>query len=143
MTRYLPIRSKNFDLRLHIENAGHTIEACPDVTINEDSCRGFLVKMGGRIKTWKKRWFVFDRKKKVLFYFVDKTETKLKGGIYFQSIEEVYKDHLKTVKSPNAALTFCVKTFDRNFYMVAPNPTAMRIWIDVIFTGAEGYAEFF
>lgn len=33
-------------------------------------CRGYLVKMGGKIKSWKKRWFVFDRLKRTLSYYV-------------------------------------------------------------------------
>uniref|UniRef100_A0A3Q1GU54 PH domain-containing protein n=1 Tax=Acanthochromis polyacanthus TaxID=80966 RepID=A0A3Q1GU54_9TELE len=44
--------------------------------------------------------------------------------------------------SPNPSLTFCVKTHDRLYYMVAPSPEAMRIWMDVIVTGAEGYTQF-
>lgn len=45
-------------------------------------------------------------------------------------------------QSPNPALTFCVKTHDRLYYMVAPSAEAMRIWMDVIVTGAEGYTQF-
>lgn len=45
-------------------------------------------------------------------------------------------------QSPNPSLTFCVKTHDRLYYMVAPSPEAMRIWMDVIVTGAEGYTQF-
>ena len=75
-------------------------------------------------------------------YYTDKTETKTRGGIYFQAIDEVYVDHLWTVKSPNPKLTFCVKTFERTYYLVSQNAEAMRIWIDVIFTGAEGYQQF-
>ncbi|CAH1797445.1 unnamed protein product [Owenia fusiformis] len=142
LTRYLPIRSKNFDLHQHIETAGHHIEACPFVHITEDSCRGFLQKMGSKFKRWNKRWFVFDRKKRSFLYYSDKNEVKPRGGIYFQAIEEVYVDHLKSVKSPNQKLTFCVKTYDRTYFLVAPSPEAMRIWIDVIFTGAEGYSEY-
>lgn len=33
-------------------------------------CRGYLIKMGGKIKSWKKRWFVFDRLKRTLSYYV-------------------------------------------------------------------------
>uniref|UniRef100_A0A3Q3CGS2 PH domain-containing protein n=1 Tax=Haplochromis burtoni TaxID=8153 RepID=A0A3Q3CGS2_HAPBU len=44
--------------------------------------------------------------------------------------------------SPNPSLTFSVKTHDRVYYMVAPSPEAMRIWMDVIVTGAEGYTQF-
>ncbi|XP_052561713.1 pleckstrin homology-like domain family B member 2 isoform X9 [Tympanuchus pallidicinctus] len=143
LTRYLPIRKEDFDLRSHIETAGHNIETCYHISLTEKTCRGFLIKMGGKIKTWKKRWFVFDRNKRTFTYYADKHETKLKGVIYFQAIEEVYYDHLKNAyKSPNPLLTFSVKTHDRIYYMVAPTPEAMRIWMDVIVTGAEGYTHF-
>ncbi|XP_028289953.1 pleckstrin homology-like domain family B member 2 isoform X2 [Gouania willdenowi] len=143
LTRYLPVRKDDFDLRSHIETAGHSADTCFHLSISEKTCRGYLVKMGGKIKTWKKRWFVFDRNRRTLSYFSDKHEAKLKGVIYFQAIEEVYYDHLKNAhKSPNPSLTFSVKTHDRVYYMVAPSPEAMRIWMDVIVTGAEGYTQF-
>ncbi|KAM8989388.1 pleckstrin homology-like domain family B member 1 isoform 3-T3 [Ara ararauna] len=143
LTRYLPIRKEDFDLRLHIESSGHSVDTCYHVILTEKMCKGYLVKMGGKIKSWKKRWFVFDRMKRTFSYYVDKHETKLKGVIYFQAIEEVYYDHLRSAaKSPNPALTFCVKTHDRLYYMVAPSAEAMRIWMDVIVTGAEGYTQF-
>ncbi|XP_074158393.1 pleckstrin homology-like domain family B member 1 isoform X8 [Sminthopsis crassicaudata] len=143
LTRYLPIRKEDFDLKTHIESSGHGVDTCLHVVLSSKVCRGYLVKMGGKIKSWKKRWFVFDRLKRTLSYYADKHETKLKGVIYFQAIEEVYYDHLRSAaKSPNPALTFCVKTHDRLYYMVAPSPEAMRIWMDVIVTGAEGYTQF-
>ncbi|XP_074191483.1 pleckstrin homology-like domain family B member 1 isoform X23 [Rhinolophus sinicus] len=143
LTRYLPIRKEDFDLKTHIESSGHGVDTCLHVVLSSKVCRGYLVKMGGKIKSWKKRWFVFDRLKRTLSYYVDKHETKLKGIIYFQAIEEVYYDHLRSAaKSPNPALTFCVKTHDRLYYMVAPSAEAMRIWMDVIVTGAEGYTQF-
>ncbi|XP_047199350.1 pleckstrin homology-like domain family B member 1 isoform X6 [Hippoglossus stenolepis] len=143
MTRYLPNRKEEFDLRAHVESSGHSIDTCPFVNLTEKMCKGHLVKMGGKIKSWKKRWFVFDRLKRNFCYYADKHETKLKGLIYFQAIEEVYYDHLRSAtKSPNPSLTFCVKTHDRLYYMVAPSPEAMRIWMDVIVTGAEGYTQF-
>nr|XP_038023545.1 pleckstrin homology-like domain family B member 1 isoform X15 [Anas platyrhynchos] len=101
LTRYLPIRKEDFDLRLHIESSGHSVDTCYHVILTEKMCKGYLVKMGGKIKSWKKRWFVFDRMKRTLSYYVDKHETKLKGVIYFQAIEEVYYDHLRSAaKSP-------------------------------------------
>ncbi|XP_029003329.1 pleckstrin homology-like domain family B member 2 isoform X7 [Betta splendens] len=143
LTRYLPVRKDDFDLRAHIESAGHNTDTCFHLSISEKTCRGYLIKMGGKIKTWKKRWFVFDRNRRTLSYYADKHEAKLKGVIYFQAIEEVYYDHLKNAhKSPNPSLTFSVKTHDRVYYMVAPSPEAMRIWMDVIVTGAEGYTQF-
>uniref|UniRef100_A0A8C1SLI0 Pleckstrin homology-like domain family B member 1 n=1 Tax=Cyprinus carpio TaxID=7962 RepID=A0A8C1SLI0_CYPCA len=145
MTRYLPIRKEEFDLRSHIESSGHSVDMCYHVILTEKMCKGYLVKMGGKIKSWKKRWFVFDRLKRTFSYYADKHESKLKGVIYFQAIEEVYYDHLRSatkVRSPNPSLTFCVKTHDRLYYMVAPSAEAMRIWMDVIVTGAEGYTQF-
>ncbi|XP_078062799.1 pleckstrin homology-like domain family B member 1 [Mustelus asterias] len=99
--------------------------------------------MGGRIKTWKKRWFVFDSLKRRLAYFTDKGEAKLKGVIYFQAIEEVYFDHLRRApKSPNPPLTFCLKTYDRLYYLVAPTDVSLRIWMEVILTAMEGGVQF-
>ncbi|XP_067107887.1 pleckstrin homology-like domain family B member 2 isoform X1 [Osmerus mordax] len=143
LTRYLPVRKDDFDLLSHIESAGHSVATCFHLALTEKTCRGFLVKMGGKIKTWKKRWFVFDRNRRTLSYYSDKHEAKMKGVIYFQAIEEVYYDHLKNAhKSPHPSLTFSVKTHDRVYYMVAPSPEAMRVWMDVIVTGAEGYTQF-
>ena len=146
LTRYLPVRDHNFDLKQHVENSGHQLDQSskqPLVSINSNSCRGYLLKMGQKFKTWNKRWFVFDRQKRTLSYYMDRQETKLRGCIYFQSINEVYVDHMRTIKSPDQKSTFIVKTFDRNFYLVAPSCELMRIWVDVIFTGAEGYLEFY
>ncbi|XP_027713995.1 pleckstrin homology-like domain family B member 3 [Vombatus ursinus] len=126
------------DLYQHLERWGHSPESCPHVRVTSGCCRGPLVKVGGRIKTWRKRWFCFDRHARRLAYYADKEETKLKGVIYFQAIEEVYYDHLRCAfKSPSPRLTFCVKTYERLFYMVAPSPEAMRIWMDVIVTAAD------
>lgn len=70
MTRYLPNRKQEFDLRSHVESSGHSIDTCPFVILTEKMCKGHLVKMGGKIKSWKKRWFVFDRLKRNFSYFV-------------------------------------------------------------------------
>lgn len=62
--------------------------------------------------------------------------------LFFQAIEEVYVDHLNSVKSPHPHLTFVIKTKERTYHLMAPSAEAMRIWVDVVFTGAEGYREF-
>lgn len=136
------MRNKDFDLIQHIESSGHNIDGCPHVVMTSMTCRGYLNKMGSKFKKWNRRWFVFDRKKRSLLYYSDKSESKPRGGIYFQAITEVYVDHLHSSRSPTPKLTFCVKTLDRTYYLQAPTPEAMRIWVDVIFTGAEGYQEF-
>jgi len=142
LTRYLPVtRQEGFDLRAHIETAGHQIELCKHIVINSCSCRGYLSKQGTRLKGWNRRWFVFDRNKRTLVYYADKSEGKAKGGIYFHSISEVYVDHQKTQAASQRA-TFIMKTNDRKYSLTAPSQEAMRIWVDVLFTGAEGYQEF-
>ncbi|XP_067205789.1 pleckstrin homology-like domain family B member 2 isoform X2 [Linepithema humile] len=142
LTRYLPIKSESLDLRHHIETAGHQLPLIYDVTVDTTSCSGYLSKMSKKFHHWNKRWFVFDRKRKTLSYYSDNTSRKARGVIYFQSIEEVYLDHMNTVRSPHPSLTFIVKTSSRLYHLMAPSPEAMRVWVDVVFTGAEGYHEF-
>lgn len=45
------------------------MDTCYHVILTEKMCKGYLVKMGGKIKSWKKRWFVFDRLKRTLSYY--------------------------------------------------------------------------
>ncbi|XP_073965859.1 uncharacterized protein isoform X2 [Choristoneura fumiferana] len=142
LTRYLPVDRDDFDLRRHVESAGHQIELCPHVTVTASACRGYLHKLGAKFHTWSKRWFVFDRESKTFVYYWDKSERKPRGGAYFQVIEEVYLDHGNTSKSPSPQTTFIVKTRQRRYYLMAPSGEAARIWIDVVFTGAQGYTDY-
>ncbi|KAM6935926.1 uncharacterized protein phldb3 isoform 2-T5 [Lycodopsis pacificus] len=135
--------SPNFDLRAHVESLGHGVSGCTDLRLTPRRCAGFLTKRGGRVKTWKKRWFLFDMDHKRLAYYTDCDERKLKGVIYFQAIEEVYLDHLRTAaSSPRPSMTFCVKTYDRLFFLVASNPVSMRIWMDVIVTATDEHSRY-
>ncbi|KAJ8404980.1 hypothetical protein AAFF_G00329010 [Aldrovandia affinis] len=141
---FLPLSlSANFDLRAHIELLGHGVAGCMGVHLSPRRCGGFLTKRGGRVKTWKRRWFLFDLNHRRLAYYTDHDERKLKGVIYFQAIEEVYYDHLRTATtSPRPSLTFCVKTYERLFFLVAPSAEAMRIWMDVIVTATDEHCRY-
>lgn len=86
LTRYLPIRSQDLDLKKHIESAGHQVDLCPHVLLNSTTCKGLLHKMGSKLHGWSKRWFVFDRSKRTLVYYSDKNEKRPRGGAYFQVI---------------------------------------------------------
>ncbi|XP_015373412.1 PREDICTED: ubiquitin carboxyl-terminal hydrolase 36 [Diuraphis noxia] len=55
-------------------------------------------------------------------------------------IQEVYVDHTNSTKGQGCA--FVVKTAQRTFYLSAATGQAVRVWVDVIFTGAEGYREY-
>ena len=37
--------------------------------VTADACRGPLTKMGGRIKTWRRRWFLLDPTRRMLAYY--------------------------------------------------------------------------
>ena len=160
LTRYLPIKDvRNFDLKSHIESAGHQADLCEHVSLDSNSCQGYLQKLTlGKIRnTWHKKWFVFNRESKKLSYFSSRkssndcssgkntnqkvVNTVLKEPkdctqIEFTDLEDVYVDH-SWKNSKN--VIFCMKTAKRGFTLMAPSSEAMRIWVDVVFTGAEGH----
>lgn len=45
-------------------------------------------------------------------------------------------------QSPRPTLTFCVKTYDRLFFLVASNAVSMRIWMDVIVTATDEHSRY-
>ena len=45
-------------------------------------------------------------------------------------------------QSPRPSLTFCVKTYERLFFLVAPSAEAMRIWMDVIVTATDEHSRY-
>lgn len=133
----------NFNLRAHVESLGHNVTGCLGVNLSPRRCGGFLTKRGGRVKTWRRRWFIFDLDHQRLAYYTELDEKKLKGVIYFQAIEEVYYDHLRTAStSPRPSLTFCVKTYERLFFLAANSGEAMRIWMDVIVTATDEHSRY-
>ncbi|XP_056330781.1 pleckstrin homology-like domain family B member 3 [Danio aesculapii] len=133
----------DFDLRAHVESLGHNVSGCMGVNLSSRRCGGFLTKRGGRVKTWRRRWFIFDLDHQRLAYYTELDEKKLKGVIYFQAIEEVYYDHLRTAAtSPRPSLTFCVKTYERLFFLVSHSAEAMRIWMDVIVTATDEHSRY-
>ncbi|XP_039585215.1 pleckstrin homology-like domain family B member 3, partial [Passer montanus] len=131
------------DLLCALRARGHRPEAVGGLWILGGSLRGPLTKMGGRIKTWRRRWFHLDPQRRVLAYYGDQAQTKLKGVIYFQAIEEVWYDPGRVAgKSPNPRLTFCLKTYERLFWLVAPSAEALRIWMDAVLTLTRGAGAF-
>uniref|UniRef100_A0A669QI69 PH domain-containing protein n=1 Tax=Phasianus colchicus TaxID=9054 RepID=A0A669QI69_PHACC len=46
-------------------------------------------------------------------------------------------------QSPKPRLTFCLKTFERLFCLVAPSAEALRIWMDAVLAavGARGHRQ--
>ena len=74
------------------------------------------------------------------------------GGVFFDKIQDVYVDHTKSKNKimddsqssqSNGRLVFVVSTneINRKFILSTFVPELMRIWMDVIFTGANGYLQ--
>lgn len=68
----------NFDLRAHVENLGHGVAGCLGVQLSPRRCCGFLTKRGGRVKTWRRRWFLFDMDHRRLAYYTGEEHHELR-----------------------------------------------------------------
>lgn len=77
------VRGKEFDFKNYIEFVGYYFDDCFYLVVIFINCRGWFYKMGNKFKIWYRRWFVFDRNKWFLIYYIDKNESKFRGGIYF------------------------------------------------------------
>ena len=109
------------------------------------------------VHTWHRRWFVFDRAHRTLSWSSSRHHSaaprtphslvsRTPHSVSFSDIVDVFVDHLRSaVRSPAPQLTFCVKTHRRTssdlIYLVAPSAEVLRIWVDVIVTGAQGYQQ--
>lgn len=164
--------SSSFNLRRFIESAGHSLDdpTTSSVTVTPSACHGWLVKRAGsrRLHVWHRRYFLFDRTWRTLSWYSSRVNPStvprppqaagsssqvMAGGggsgrcsaVPFSSIVDVFVDHqhLGGRGCPSPSSSFCVKTRDRNvLYLAAPTAETMRIWVDVLVTGAEGYGEF-
>jgi len=86
--------------------------------------QGFLVKEGGNIKTWKKRWTVL--KANTLFYCKKQNGTEL-GIIDLANVTLV---RVSTRK--NKKFCFEVWTPERTYFMCAPDEKEMNSWVEAI-----------
>eukprot|EP00002_Diphylleia_rotans_P002582 TRINITY_DN11630_c0_g1_i2.p1 TRINITY_DN11630_c0_g1~~TRINITY_DN11630_c0_g1_i2.p1 ORF type:complete len:407 (-),score=70.73 TRINITY_DN11630_c0_g1_i2:356-1531(-) len=86
---------------------------------------GYLLKQGGSIKTWKKRWFIL--KGNYLFYFKEKGDANPKGIICLKegSVETSSADIGKSH-------AFSIKTPDRQYFMCATSGDDEREWVQVL-----------
>ena len=147
LTRYLPVRDSSFNLRQFIETSGHSLEDnSSTVQLNATTCQGYLTKMARHgLHVWHRRWFVFDRAQRTLRWYTSRPQSaayRARRAVSFDDVVDVFVDHMHDVRSPSPQLTFCLKTTDGFYYLVAPNAGTMRIWIDVLVTGAQGYQEY-
>lgn len=151
LTLYLPSPDEELNLVHHIQTLGHDLTDKPSLIITPFTCSGYLYKLCTNSESkWRKRFFHFDRKHKLFVYYRNrrgfKKMTKPSGGVYFDEIHDVYVDHTKMKHKNNdnqsTRCVFIVGSARRQFILSTFKPELMRIWIDVIFTGAQAYQEF-
>jgi hypothetical protein len=51
--------------------------------------KGYMHKVGGRVRNWKRRWFELDPTERVLRYFAPPNDSVLKGTIRLDEVSEV------------------------------------------------------
>jgi len=147
LTRYLPIRydgdgsTENrmaFDLRAHIESAGHQLDDENDGVdrhfwIDSTSCRGYLKKLSGAGgknarrggRKWLKRWFVFDRQSRTLSYYRRRSDDSVDAANQRSGVAATEKKI-----PPRASIRFqvCVGKFFRKLFPVCAYLVVHRVY---------------
>ncbi|ELR19961.1 PH domain containing protein [Acanthamoeba castellanii str. Neff] len=87
---------------------------------------GYLVKQGGLIRNWKKRWFVL--KGNHLFYYPDRTSVEPSGTITLDADSKVNDGAAKTGRNDSLEIV----AVERTFYVYSEEPSEMHEWQEVI-----------
>jgi len=86
--------------------------------------QGFLVKEGGRWKTWKKRYFVL--KNGILYY------SKKQDGGHIGIIDLKISNNIGDIQYKKKVSCFFVETPKRTYFLSAPNDGERSSWIKVL-----------
>jgi len=149
----LPNAKKKEFLFTHKKTAGNTstlkrspkiLRKCAPYT--EENMRkeileksGYLIKLGGRVKNWKKRWFVLMDAKLAYYKTKEDTSRKPLGQIPLESVSSVSRSERLN--------TFELKTPTRTYYMTAESPEIVDGWLQALrnnlkrFSGARILAK--
>ncbi|XP_054722183.1 uncharacterized protein CG43867-like [Uloborus diversus] len=85
---------------------------------------GYLTKLGGKFKTWRRRWFVL--RNGVLSYYKSQTDINRKPQ------GQVVLDNVCRVNRVEGAATFEISTGKRIYYLTADSIIVMEEWIKVL-----------
>lgn len=85
---------------------------------------GYLTKLGGKLKTWKRRWFVL--KNGALRYYKSQGDTARKPR------GQITLDDVCRVTRSEGAATFEIATGKRSFYLSAESTSTMEEWVKVL-----------
>merc|ERR1711879_833055 len=94
---------------------------------------GWLTKQGGKIKTWKKRWFVL--KGDTLYYFKTQKDSEQTGEIKLLSTSACTPE---PGKSKGKKYQFSVGPPSRVYYIFDETEKGMQQWVDKISKTIDG-----
>ncbi|XP_044163612.1 pleckstrin homology domain-containing family H member 1-like isoform X1 [Acropora millepora] len=100
---------------------------------------GYLTKLGGHVKNWKKRWFVLSGGN--LYYYKSENETNRKP------LGQIPLDGTCRIARTDGALTFEVATPKRTFYLTGDTEEVVDDWLRVLhnvmrkFSGTPLFAQ--
>eukprot|EP00732_Lithocolla_globosa_P002635 Lithocolla_globosa_v1_NODE_1787_length_2341_cov_4.365267.p1 type:complete len:671 gc:universal NODE_1787_length_2341_cov_4.365267:2196-184(-) len=97
------------------------------IRIQKKTKEGYLTKRGGKIKTWKYRWFVL-RESTLAYYKSENDESPL--GLI--SLSDCKGFELASKKKIAKANAFYIETKERQFYLYADTEEIMWDWIKVL-----------
>eukprot|EP01094_Clydonella_sp_ATCC50884_P007025 TRINITY_DN1620_c0_g1_i4.p1 TRINITY_DN1620_c0_g1~~TRINITY_DN1620_c0_g1_i4.p1 ORF type:complete len:710 (+),score=219.36 TRINITY_DN1620_c0_g1_i4:56-2131(+) len=114
------------------DSAVPTARARSDGGETGELMKGYLLKLGARWKTWKRRWFVVQRNSSLLQYFKAPDEKLPMGAIDLAHVTAVEQCDTKfaNIKKEKGEWAFQFVTADRIYYLVAPDESTMKYWID-------------
>jgi len=96
--------------------------------------QGWLTKEGGKVKSWKKRWFVLTAPS-TLTYHAKKGGEK-KGNISLKDCGPIQESTYKDKKN-----CFVIVTPKRTYYFMAESSDAVKSWLEVLNAAREGNAS--
>ncbi|XP_041469682.1 pleckstrin homology domain-containing family H member 1-like isoform X2 [Lytechinus variegatus] len=96
---------------------------------------GWLTKLGGRVKTWKRRWFVLKVGQSELLYYKSPNDTSRKPR------GQVPLDKFCKIAPSEGLQTFELATSKRTYYLTAESPAVMEEWIKLIERVLEKYRK--
>ncbi|XP_044728527.1 uncharacterized protein CG43867 isoform X4 [Chrysoperla carnea] len=85
---------------------------------------GHLAKLGGKLKTWRKRWFVL--KNGVLSYW------KTQNDVNRKPQGQIVLDEICRITRADGAATFEISTGKKTYYLTADSIATMEDWIRVL-----------
>ncbi|XP_068729703.1 pleckstrin homology domain-containing family H member 1-like isoform X1 [Montipora capricornis] len=112
-----------------LEESTQVLKTCATYTTvslkkGDQKKEGYLTKLGGRVKNWKRRWFVLTDGK--LYYY------KTQNDVNRKPLGQIPLDGTCRIARTDGALTFEVTTPKRTFYLTGDTKEVVDDWLRVL-----------